>query len=115
MALSEKRPETLPYFQCRSPNHDTYPYSTNKRVGSLGIIAMRISGIAVSCGEESYDSLNGKSGKSRKEQIMDKKIGARSSDPNRYSQPRLPGSVVGEASMRWGPVPGKITKVSVLG
>ena|ERR1022692_1405668 len=30
----------------------------------------------------------------------DKKIGAESSDPNRHSQPRLPGSVVGDASMR---------------
>jgi hypothetical protein len=29
----------------------------------------------------------------------DKKIGAESSDPNRHSQPRLPGSVVGEVSM----------------
>jgi len=32
--------------------------------------------------------------------VAAKKIGAESSDPNRYSQPRLPGSVVGDASMR---------------
>src|ERR1700728_5100327 len=40
-----------------------------------------------------------------------KKCGAKNSDPNRYSQPRLPGSVVGEASMRRIPKPHKITKV----
>jgi hypothetical protein len=34
-----------------------------------------------------------------REDCGDKKIGAESSDPNRHSQPRLPGSVVGEASM----------------
>ena len=44
----------------------------------------------------------------------DKKIGAESSDPNRHSQPRLPGSVVGEASMRQVAEGGKITKVSAL-
>ena len=43
----------------------------------------------------------------------DKKCGAESSDPNRHSQPRLPGSVVGEASMRHTVQPHKITKVSV--
>jgi len=32
----------------------------------------------------------------------DKKIGVESGDPNRHSQPRLPGSVVGEASMQCG-------------
>ena len=42
-----------------------------------------------------------------------KKCGAESSDPNRHSQPRLPGSVVGEASMRQVAERGKITKVSV--
>ena len=42
-----------------------------------------------------------------------KKCGAESSDPNRHSQPRLPGSVVGEASMRQSLNPAKITKVSV--
>ena len=42
-----------------------------------------------------------------------KKCGAESSDPNRHSQPRLPGSVVGEASMRQRAAGGKITKVSV--
>src|SRR4029077_2277060 len=42
-----------------------------------------------------------------------KKWGAESSDPNRHSQPRLPGSVVGEASMRHTAQPHKITKVSV--
>src|ERR1051326_7782093 len=41
-----------------------------------------------------------------------KKCGAESSDPNRHSQPRLPGSVVGEASMRWVGFCSKITKVS---
>ena len=30
-----------------------------------------------------------------------KKIGADSGDPNLHSQPRLPGSVVGERSMRY--------------
>jgi len=42
----------------------------------------------------------------------DKKIGAESSDPNRHSQPRLPGSVVGEASMRRTRFPYKITEVT---
>ena len=41
-----------------------------------------------------------------------KKCGAESSDPNRHSQPRLPGSVVGRASMRQSGNPAKITKVS---
>jgi len=43
----------------------------------------------------------------------DKKIGAESSDPNRRFQPRLPGSVVGDASMRPGCPSDKITEVSV--
>ncbi len=43
----------------------------------------------------------------------DKKIGVKSGDPNRHSQPRLPGSVVGDASMPPSSNPGKITKVSV--
>jgi hypothetical protein len=43
-----------------------------------------------------------------------KKIGAESSDPNRHSQPRLPGSVVGDASMRRAGFADKITEVSVL-
>jgi hypothetical protein len=43
-----------------------------------------------------------------------KKCGAESSDPNRHSQPRLPGSVVGEASMRQRAACDKITKVSAL-
>jgi len=42
-----------------------------------------------------------------------KKIGAESSDPNRRSQPRLPGSVVGEPSMRSIRSPYKITEVNV--
>jgi hypothetical protein len=42
-----------------------------------------------------------------------KKIGAESGDPNRHSQPRLPGSVVGEASMRRARGPYKITEVTV--
>ena len=41
-----------------------------------------------------------------------KKCGAESSDPNRHSQPRLPGSVVGEASIRHPLNSAKITKVS---
>src|SRR5579862_524084 len=41
-----------------------------------------------------------------------KKIGAESSDPNRHSQPRLPGSVVGEASMPRAKFPCKITEVT---
>jgi hypothetical protein len=43
----------------------------------------------------------------------DKKIGAESGDPNRRSQPRLPGSVVGEPSMRSIRSPYKITEVNV--
>ena len=46
--------------------------------------------------------------------VDDKKIGAESSDPNRHSQPRLPGSVVGEPSMRHGEDADKITRVIVL-
>jgi len=61
---------------------------------------------------------NGKSQKEGssgwKDNSKDKKIGAKSSDPNRYSQPRLPGSVVGEASMPRTRNCYKITKVSVL-
>ncbi len=45
--------------------------------------------------------------------VQTKKIGAESSDPNRRPQPRLPGSVVGEASMRRARSPHKITKVIV--
>jgi len=52
--------------------------------------------------------------KRREENATLKKIGAESSDPNRHSQPRLPGSVVGEASMRQVAAGGKITKVSAL-
>jgi hypothetical protein len=47
-------------------------------------------------------------------EVGDKKIGAESSDPNRHSQPRLPGSVVGEASMPGTRFPYKITEVIVL-
>ena len=50
----------------------------------------------------------------KQERPADKKIGAESSDPNRHSQPRLPGSVVGEASMPRECFHCKITKVSVL-
>jgi hypothetical protein len=46
-------------------------------------------------------------------QLKHKKIGAESSDPNRRSQPRLPGSVVGKPSMRRTDFPGKITEVNV--
>jgi hypothetical protein len=44
--------------------------------------------------------------------LKHKKIGAESSDPNRRSQPRLPGSVVGDASMRRTGWFDKITKVN---
>jgi len=44
----------------------------------------------------------------------DKKIGAESGDPNLHFQPRLPGSVVGEASMGQEDNSGKITRVTVL-
>src|SRR5450755_362136 len=47
----------------------------------------------------------------KKGSVPDKKCGAESSDPNRHSQPRLPGSVVGETSMRQEPRADKITKV----
>jgi hypothetical protein len=40
------------------------------------------------------------------------KIGVKSGDPNRHSRPRLPGSVVGEASMRLENAYDKITEVS---
>jgi hypothetical protein len=47
------------------------------------------------------------------EALETKKCGAESSDPNRHSQPRLPGSVVGEPSMPHRLKAHKITKVSV--
>jgi len=43
-----------------------------------------------------------------------KKCGAEIGDPNLRFQPRLPGSVVGEASMRQVEEAGKITGVTVL-
>ena len=42
-----------------------------------------------------------------------KKCGAESGDPNLRFQPRLPGSVVGEASMRQVEEADKITRVTV--
>jgi hypothetical protein len=42
-----------------------------------------------------------------------KKCGAENGDPNLRSQPRLPGSVVGEASMRQVKKVDKITRVTV--
>jgi hypothetical protein len=42
-----------------------------------------------------------------------KKCGAESGDPNLRFQPRLPGSVVGEASMRQVAEGDKITRVTV--
>ena len=42
--------------------------------------------------------------------MKDKKIGAEGGDPNLHSQPRLPGSVVGEASMQQVGGGGKITE-----
>ena len=43
-----------------------------------------------------------------------KKCGVGNGDPNLRSQPRLPGSVVGESSMRQGQESDKITGVIVL-
>ena len=43
-----------------------------------------------------------------------KKCGAEIGDPNLRFQPRLPGSVVGEASMRQVGKADKITRVTVL-
>jgi hypothetical protein len=54
-----------------------------------------------------WEDDSGKTGKP-----ADKKIGAESSDPNRHSQPRLPGSVVGERSMHRSGFPHKITEVT---
>ncbi len=51
----------------------------------------------------------------RVSQVKAKKCGAESGDPNLRFQPRLPGSVVGEASMRQVQWDDKITKVTVLG
>jgi len=45
---------------------------------------------------------------------LDKKFGVGNGDPSLRSQPRLPGSVVGEASMRQGRESGKITQVTGL-
>jgi len=45
---------------------------------------------------------------------LGKKIGADRGDPNLHAQPRLPGSVVGEASMRQVAGSIKITEVIVL-
>jgi hypothetical protein len=42
-----------------------------------------------------------------------KKCGVEIGDPNLRFQPRLPGSVVGEASMRQVEEPDKITRVTV--
>jgi hypothetical protein len=59
------------------------------------------------------ERLTGKLNLEGREEVRDKKIGAESSDPNRRSQPRLPGSVVGEPSMRSIRFPYKITEVNV--
>jgi len=45
--------------------------------------------------------------------VKAKKCGAEIGDPNLRFQPRLPGSVVGEASMRQVRKAGKITRVTV--
>ena len=55
---------------------------------------------------------SGKNANQRKGAGGRQKIGAESSDPNRHSQPRLPGSVVGEASMRPLRKSRKITEVT---
>ena len=47
------------------------------------------------------------------EEGPDKKFGVGNGDPNLRSQPRLPGSVVGELSMLRALKPCKITKVTV--
>ncbi len=47
-------------------------------------------------------------------QARTKKCGVGNGDPNLRSQPRLPGSVVGEASMRQEREADKITRVIVL-
>ena len=47
--------------------------------------------------------------------VRAKKCGAESGDPNLRFQPRLPGSVVGEASMGEERKGDKITEVTVLG
>jgi hypothetical protein len=46
--------------------------------------------------------------------VLKKKCGVGNGDPNLRSQPRLPGSVVGEPSMLQGQETGKITRVIVL-
>ncbi len=46
--------------------------------------------------------------------VRQKKCGVESGDPNLRFQPRLPGSVVGEASMRQVEEADKITGVTVL-
>jgi len=47
-------------------------------------------------------------------QVRTKKCGVGGGDPNLRSQPRLPGSVVGEASMRQDREADKITEGIVL-
>ena len=51
--------------------------------------------------------------KARAEAAEAKKCGVGSGDRSLPSQPRLPGSVVGEASMLQGPESDKITRVTV--
>jgi hypothetical protein len=64
-------------------------------------------------GKEGRYILAGKDERSQEGGVVQarKKCGAESSDPNRHSQPRLPGSVVGEASMLPPRNSDKITKV----
>jgi len=45
--------------------------------------------------------------------VRGKKFGVGNGDPNLRSQPRLPGSVVGETSMGAKAKAGKITRVTV--
>jgi hypothetical protein len=59
-----------------------------------------------------FDSLETPESAGRR-QLEHKKIGAESSDPNRHSQPRLPGSVVGSESMLCTHFANKITEVNV--
>jgi hypothetical protein len=60
------------------------------------------------CGTEASGIDGGESGVGKT-----KKCGADHGDPNLRIQPRLPGSVVGEASMREEGKGGKITEVTV--
>ena len=65
---------------------------------------------SIRCGERN----GGYRGSDQGESAGAKKCGAESGDPNLRFQPRLPGSVVGEASMRQVRKADKITRVTGL-